>query len=154
MHSHWVMTAIKAKPCDPKVIKFGRSGKKGREETTKKKKSKTKGRKERKEINKQPISSMAGLKKSIRNGEQEKEREREEKQSRESKKKGTNTCWSMKQQGSLSRGGSGGSFTSTHQETASFHHSRVKSWCWWQPWHTELSMCSIRSAYQMSVQQL
>lgn len=87
MHSHWVMMAIKAKPCDPKVIKFGRSGKKRREETTKKKKNKTEGRKERKEINKQPICSMAGLKKSIRNGEQEKERERRETEQREQKER-------------------------------------------------------------------
>ena len=60
-------------------------------------------RDKKEEINKQPISAMAGLKKSIRNNELKKEREREETLSCENKKekKGTNTCRSLKQCGPL-----------------------------------------------------
>lgn len=59
--------ALKAKPCCPKVIKFGGSGKKGRKETAKGEKAKKK-KGERKEINKQPTSAMAEIKGRIRNG--------------------------------------------------------------------------------------
>jgi len=52
------MMAIKSKPCYPKVIKFGRSGKRERR-PQRRKKSKMRDKKE--EINKQPISAMAGL---------------------------------------------------------------------------------------------
>ena len=69
------MMAIKSKACYPKVIKFGRSGKRERRPQRRKK---SKVRDKKKKINKQPISAMAGLLKSIRNNEQEKKRERRE----------------------------------------------------------------------------
>lgn len=58
--------AIKAKPCHPKVIKFGRSVKKGRRDS---KEEKWQKRGKKKEINKLPISAMAEVKRTIRNGE-------------------------------------------------------------------------------------
>ena len=85
--------AIKAKPCHPKVIKFGRSVKKGRRDR-KEKKGKKEGRR-KKSISSQSLqwqrlkepSEMVSRKETKR-------REMEERERKE--KRGANTCWNVK----------------------------------------------------------
>lgn len=85
MHSHWVMMAIKSKPCYPKVIKFGRSGKRERRPQRRKKFLK-RGTRRKKSISSQTLQ-WQDYKRASEIVSRKREREREEKMSCENKKK-------------------------------------------------------------------
>ena len=128
MHSHWVMMAIKSKPCYPKVIKFGRSGKRERRPQRRKKFLK-RGTRRKKSISSQTLQ-WQDYKRASEIVSRKREREREEKMSCENKKKRKEqtlleleTVWSAEAgQWKLKL------IQSYRQERASFYHSRVDSW--------------------------